>query len=230
MAAAACGQSDELFDRGIGLFREGYLQWNAEQMELGLQLMEQAPSEPGSLYWQAVARFHLVLCRDESGAKETIRSIEETVRRNPQDAEIAMMLAVLYGRQITEKPFRGLWLGRKIKKLRAAALVSGPDSPRVQSLAGACWFEAPSPFGDRELALAHLTKAAELYEAEQSEDPDVRQPRWGATDCYRRLGELMVERGELEQARFYYQSALKINPLYKPARKRLMELNDDPKK
>ncbi len=226
VVATVCGQSAEPLDQGIILFRAGYLEWSAVKMESGLQIMEQAPPDGLSLYWQAVARFQLALCSGESEPSETVHFLEAAVRRDPQDAESAIMLAVLYGRQIAAKPIRAMWLGRKISALRETALSCGTDNPRVQSLAGSCWFLAPKPFGDHQLALEHLKKAAELYEAEQAEVQDFRQPRWGAAECYGMLGDIMVEKDDIAAARRYYQAALRVNPNYRPARQALEEISD----
>ena len=228
-AATGFSQSADVLDRGIGRFREGYLEWDAAKMESGLTLLEQAPADRLSRYWQNVARFNLQLCRNETESPETIRILEETIRENPQDAESAIMLAVLYGRQIAAKPVRALWLGRKIKALRAAALHRGAENPRVQSLAGACWMQAPDPFGDRALALEHLQKAAVLYDAELARTPGFRQPHWGAAECFGMLGDLMVLNGDPAKARLYYQDALRHNPLYSPAKEGLMRLENENK-
>jgi len=196
-------------------------------MESGLRALEQAPQDELSLYWQAVAGFNLALCTGEEALPHAVRVLKAAVRRDPQDAESAIMLAVLYGRQIAVKPIRALWLGRKITALREAALSSGANNPRVQSLTGSCWFHAPSPFGDHQLAFDHLQKAAELYEIEQASVLDFRQPRWGAAECYGLLGDIRVERDDNAAARRYYQAALRVNPNYRPARRGLKEMGDE---
>lgn len=213
-------------DQGIGLFREGYREWNAAKMESALVQLRQDGSDT-SLYWQAVAQFHIVLCRNESDAGETVGFIKDALRRKPHEAEFSIMLAVLYGRQIAARPVRGVWLGRKVNALRDAALAEDRDNPRVQTLAGVCWMKAPEPHRNRTLALEHLKRAAELFAVETAADRDFREPRWGACLCYTCLGDLMVEKGDISAARHYYRDALRDNALYRPAQKGLQELENE---
>ncbi|MCU0857444.1 MAG: hypothetical protein MUC65_03455 [Pontiellaceae bacterium] len=221
---AAGAQSVSALDRGIGLFLKGYQEWNAEKMESALPWIAQADPDNTTRYWQSVVQFHVVLCRDEKDAPETVRFLEEALDQNPQDAELSIMLAVLYGRQIAARPVRGLWLGRRVNALRDRALAGGPDNPRVQTLAGVCWLKAPEPHGSRTLAQEHLARAAELYAIEESAECDSRRPCWGAWLCYGHLGDLAVERGDLPEARRWYEAALRRNPLYGPAQKGLQKL------
>lgn len=230
LAAGSCGQSVGVLDDGIGLFRAGYREWSAEKMESALRVLARSTEDAGSLYWQLVAQFHLILCRNSEDPTPVIRVFEEVVSQNSKDAEFSMMLAVLYGRQIAARPIRAIWLGRKISVLRQAALRYGADNPRVQMLAGVSWMKAPRPFGDRGTAAVHLRKAGALFDAERLADCSFREPCWGAAECYTLLGDLLAAEEASGAARDFYQEALQVNPLYMPAQKGIRELNDENKK
>ncbi|MBM4153162.1 MAG: hypothetical protein FJ220_06545 [Kiritimatiellaceae bacterium] len=227
--AVTAGAQVSLLDDGIQQFREGYREWNAQKMESALEPLRQDASEL-SRYWQSVIQFHIVLCRKEIDASGTVQFLEESLDRNPRDAELSIMLAVLYGRQIAARPVRGLWLGRKVNTLRSRALLAGEMNPRVHTLAGVCWMSAPAPHGNKDLALKHLLRAAELYSVEKESVRDFRVPVWGAALCYSRIGDLMIEKGDISSARRYYDDALQVNPLYEPAKKGLLGIEHEKKK
>lgn len=199
---------------------------------------DRSPGVYELFYWRGVAEFFLVLYYGEPESGIEDRDAEQTLRKaaqqtlkaaialNPKDAECRAMLSTLYGRQIAEHLWMAGWLGPELSSLQKGALKNDPNNPRVQYLAGTGYHRAPKPFGNHQKALGYLRKAAQLFEKEQAAQPAGRAPRWGFSECFTLLGNLAAEEGDTASARRYYQTALKHNSLYTPARKKLETMGE----
>lgn len=226
----------------IDLFRTGRRVWNPEMMESARAgFSELARRQDGDylpLYWQSVCEFYLMLCYgldDSSGydrakAQALLDPAEKTMKAaiavRPDEAECHAMLSSVYGFRIVLHPFSAVWNGPKVLSLQRDAMKNEPENPRALYIIGAGYFRAPSMLRNVDKARELLEKAEEIFAREPLEgSPD--QPRWGRAECYGLLGDLRRGLGDSTAAQLYYQSALRINPNYTPARRGLKELGNE---
>lgn len=226
----------------IDRFRAGQRVWNAQAMEAAraefAMVARENPETYAPLYWQSVSEFYLMLCyglEDSSGydpdrARALLDPAEQTMKAaiavHPEEAECHAMLSSVVGFRIMFHPFSALWNGPKVLSLQGDALSNEPDNPRVLYIIGAGYFRAPRLFRNVEKAEDLLLRAQKQFErTPQNNEPS--QPRWGRAECYGLLGDLRLEQGDQASARSYYNQAIRINPAYIPAQRRLKEMANE---
>ncbi|MCS7089907.1 MAG: bacterial transcriptional activator domain-containing protein [Verrucomicrobiota bacterium] len=225
---------------GVELFYAAYRDWDADRLASAEQLLEQTlEGTPGSWlgwYWLGVVRFHRFLmtaCRDTETYSiascrdlwnRAVRTLDETVRLRPPDAESHAMLATLYGIRCRESRWRAWWYGPLVVKHQEVALANGVDNPRVQYLWGAACLATARSDSDWQLASERLRRAEALFEVEAREATDPQKPRWGRPSALTLLGEACERQGHWQEAARWYSKALHLQPGNQRARAALARL------
>jgi len=142
---------------------------------------------------------------------DAVEHLKEAVRINDRFAEAHALLSGSYGQKIGLSPLESIVLGPKAGKAIERAMDLEPDNPRVVLLKAISDYHTPKMFGgDRERAMAGFQRAAELFCAEQIDDP--LQPDWGHDEVYAWIGMAHKDAGAYELAREAYERALAANP------------------
>lgn len=148
---------------------------------------------------------YMALLRDAEQVLET--SIEE----NPRDAEALALYGTVNGWLITNV-FNGMRRGPRAEESYNKAREIAPENPRVAMLQGSSRLFRPSAFGGGvDKAEAELTEALALFEKEPR---DKSWPNGGRAEIHVWMGQVMVKKGELDEAREYYDKALELEPEY----------------
>jgi hypothetical protein len=91
-------------------------------------------------------------------------NIKTAIKAGEQIGECEAMLATVYGFELSRHPWKGLWLGPKIRPLYRSALRREPENARVHYLAGLGFMRAPEKFRDLAGAERLFLRAEELYQ------------------------------------------------------------------
>ena len=140
---------------------------------------------------------------------DAVATLTRDLEADDGNAESHALLASVYGMQI-DSVWKGMTLGRRASRASARALDLAPGNPRVLLQDGVGKLHTPGMFGGgADRAEAMLLRALTAFRAEPSDRP---WPRWGLIDTYAWLGQISVERENLDAARRYYEQALDLEP------------------
>lgn len=150
--------------------------------------------------------------------KDAEKVLKKSIEQNPQDAEALALYGTVNGWLIT-----GMWSGmrrgpradRSYKKAREA----DPNNPRVAMLQGTSRLFRPAAFGGGiDKAETELTEALELFDKQPRDQP---WPDGGHAENYAWMGQVMLKKGNFEEARAFYDKALALEPDYQWVRETL---------
>lgn len=226
-ASAVAADPGAALTDGVDAFRAGYRARDLSALERAAELFEAAgretPEAHPPRYWLAVARFHLLLYRDEGDAppdtdtfrrlvREARAALDEALAADATDAEAHAMLSIVTGMQIRRAPARAPWLGPSVMRHRGEALRHGAENPRVQYLVGAGHLRARDSRRGASAALPHLQRAEALYEAEGARGRGPLEPDWGRDHCLAFIAQAYRRLEEPGLAERYCRRALELNP------------------
>ncbi len=221
----ACEQDPAaLIVQGRGLLAEGVNRRERDRIEQAREVFEQlmAAGDNAQLghYYLGLAGYRLANLGPEEDRRTIRRHInaaidhlETAVELDPDSAESLALLGGAYGIKIAVYPLTAMTLGPKNQRVRERARELAPDNPRVVLLDAISYFNTPGAFGgDKEKALELALHSADLFTAEEVDDP--RLPRWGREEVWAWIGIIQTDAGRDEEARAAYERALEINPDY----------------
>ena len=137
--------------------------------------------------------------------------LDELLDRRPDHAEARALYGTVQGWLVTGM-WSGMRRGPRSDKAYKRARELAPDNPRVAMHQGVSRLFRPGAFGGGlDKAEEELTEAMELFEKEA---PGGDWPSWGHAEILGWMGQVMYRKGELEQARAYYERALEMEPEY----------------
>jgi tetratricopeptide (TPR) repeat protein len=179
-----------------------------------------AAAEPKSAvlhYWVALTDWRLVprLTRDAELAqrycKDGLDHIEQALKLDPKFGEALAVKSGLQGLWLRFAPDQMMTLGPQMIQNMARAVELAPRNPRVRLLDGINTLHQPEFVGGgAEPALAKLTRALDLFEAEAPADSTA--PDWGRDDAHVWAGRGAMKLGRFEAARDHYRKALELSP------------------
>lgn len=147
----------------------------------------------------------------------------QSLNLDPKFAEAEALLGQCYGVEIALHPWKGIFLGGKAKDAIHRAYQLDPSNPRVVLLKGSSNYNTPVLFGgDKTLGVKEFRESLWLFGTYKASDS--KAPTWGKAMAYYSLGYAEAQAGNLTQARADYEAALKLNPDYKAALRRLSRL------
>jgi tetratricopeptide (TPR) repeat protein len=177
-------------------------------------------ANPGSAelhYWTALADWRLAprlvatdraaerWCRD--GLEHAARAVE----LDPKHAEALALRSSLLGLSLTFDPGAMMTVGPEVEEIMARAVAMAPKNPRVVLLDGIGTLGKPGFVGGgARPALARLTAAAALFDAEAAADSPVTA--WGRDDACVWAGRAAFQLGDPAGAVVWYRRALAASP------------------
>ncbi len=216
----------------VGIFTNAYATWDHAGFVAAMEAFQvattAAPTSALAHYWLGTAAFHAALSRPSSAGSGTndpaaraMAALETALRLAPDDPECHALLSSLAGLQIAAAPLSAVWRGPRVARHRQAALRLGADNPRVQYLVGSGHYHAPGRLQDRQQALQSFLRAETLFEQEQRTARAEWLPGWGYDSCLVFIADIHDATGHADQARTYYEKALRANPANRRAREAL---------
>jgi tetratricopeptide (TPR) repeat protein len=152
-------------------------------------------------YFAAYARFRQALAAaDDSAAargyvEDCISELRELVTDSPGNAEAHALLGSCYGISTRYNRLGMANRGLAARRELAAARELAPDSPWVILQDGLADFSTPAIFGgDRELGIAKVQRAAQLFEAAATEGS--RMAAWAEAEAWSQLAAMYRAAGE----------------------------------
>ena len=148
------------------------------------------------------------------------RDIADGEEGNLAAAEIYALLSIVYGRQISLSPLKGIYLGPKSKNILKKAEKLAPENPRVVLSSAIGYLKTPRLVGGNDKkAMEGFRHAAELFASEEATDP--MHPGWGHSDAYIWMGIAYRDWKDRDAARAAFEKALEIDPDNRWAREML---------
>jgi tetratricopeptide (TPR) repeat protein len=152
-----------------------------------------------------------------SSMADCIDTLDDALEAAPAFVEALILQSICYARLASLRSMTAMINGPLGVSRLARARELSPRNPRVLLAEGLGLFWTPRAFdGDRQLAMAKLREAAELFES-TSASPG--SPRWGHADAYATLGRALHEADDTLGARNALERALLIAPEYAAARR-----------
>ena len=220
---AQAQEADSLLLHGKRMMAAGLNTANLDQMREARALFERAANDDhrAALAHYYVARTdhnlaNLLAQHDEGGAVDHLDSAVEHLKKAialEASAEAYALLSSTYGRKISLKPLKGMFLGPKAGNALNEAKQLDPDNPRVVLTEAISDFNTPRMWGgSKARAMEGFLRALDVFEQEDVADP--LQPSWGHEDAYAWLGIAHLQNDAREAARAAFEKALEINPDY----------------
>ncbi len=179
-------QHEELSNRELCLYTAAYVKWRLAYL-------------PGH---EVIGERRVLLEQAETHLKALLEL-------NPEDSEGHALLGAVYGGQITNT-WEKLSIGRKAQGALGRAAKLSPDNPRVVLNRAVANFYKPRLFGGgKDKALSELRRAEALFEQQSDDQP---WPNWGRVEVQTWIGFVLVQKGELKEARAAYERALVLAP------------------
>lgn len=211
-------QSRQVLNESISLWNEGALLNARAQFE---RLLNIDSTSFLCHYYIAYADYRLASFyhtqedndKIEKVADDAIEHLQRALDLNPDFADGYAMLSSMYGEKIAVSPWKGIIYGPKAGSAMDKALELETDNPRTYLLDGTGKYFTPGLFGGgSEKAQKALLKAVEYFKTYKPKS--ALYPNWGERETYAWLGIIANDNGKPEQARAYYNQALKIDPDY----------------
>jgi len=140
---------------------------------------------------------------------EAQEQLDQLAKESPA-AEVWLLLGGVLGERIGIQPFRGMTYGPRASEALAKASELEPNNPRVLLQQGLSHLFTPRMFGGSlEKAEAELRRARALFAQQPRDTP---WPNWGRADAMAWLGQLLVQKGDLAEAKAVYEQALQVEP------------------
>lgn len=230
-----------ILQQGVLRFQEAYRTWDSKGFNAASidfkQAVTQNPKSATCRYWLGTTHFHRMLQlqnRDsgqadlEAGEDEmqkAIDALEAALEIDPNHAEVHAILGTLYGMKINGSLLRAIRYGPSVQNHQKQALHHGAKNPRVQYLLGTGMLHTASNDADRIEALKSLLLAEALFDAEEKQDRNLTDPRWGKDVCLTFIGQTFAQLHKPGQAKDYFQKALLARPNNLMAKSGLAKLN-----
>jgi tetratricopeptide (TPR) repeat protein len=176
-----------------------------------------SPHKALCYYYASYANFRLVNtakseAEQDAFVDEAVKYAEQSLALDDKFADAHALLASCYGRK-AKGMLGGMKYGPKASKSMEQALALAPNNPRVLMLnATSLYFKPEMWGGDKQKALEHWQKAAEIFDA--SPKQQTLQPDWGHEEAYAWIGYAMLESGNTDGAKAAFDRALSLNPDY----------------
>lgn len=222
----AAEPGDSLLTIGKRLLSLGTNRGDIEQVYAARATFERASADTLFSLWlpyyvaladYRIANFLLVRGSDfENRASEHLANAVAHLRPSaegdgPNAAEACALISMVYGRQISISPLKGILLGPKSNRMRKRAEDLAPRNPRVVFSAALNDFHTPRMFGgNKKRALEGFERAASLFTEQVVAES--AEPAWGHSETYAWMGIARIDRQEYVLARAAFEKALDIDP------------------
>lgn len=200
-------------------------------LQAQIEALREAVSEPALAdYYSGLADYLVIRCCGDQLPREAkeqlldhgIGRLNQSIDLKRDFADAFALLSNLYGQKIGLEPWRGLYLGPRVGIAQDLAAARDPDNPRVHFFRGLNALYGPEIFsGGMAQARKSFEKALELFAAPEKSDNPL-YPRWGEADTWSWLGIIALRTDSLDQAEYYFDKALEINPGLRNIRERIL--------
>jgi tetratricopeptide (TPR) repeat protein len=141
---------------------------------------------------------------------DAVSRVQRLIVDEGRDAEAYVLLASLYGAQISLAESKGMTLGVRSSEALERAVRLAPENPRVHLQQGINAFNTPAVYGGgNDRAERSLRRSQDLFARQPVEAP---WPNWGRFDSHAWLGQVLQRKGDRAAARAEYDKALAIAP------------------
>lgn len=126
--------------------------------------------------------------------------------------ESHMLMSSIDGQLISRNPTRAMELGMQSQSSTSAAIMSGPNNPRVWLLrAQGAIFTPPEYGGGLDIAEEYLKRSIDLF---ATDAPKPGEPAWGKAEAFAWLGQVYEKKNDKTKAGEMYRKALDVSPNY----------------
>lgn len=141
---------------------------------------------------------------------DAVSRMQRLLAADGRDAEGYVLLASLYGAQISLAESKGMTLGVRSSEALERAARLAPENPRVHLQQGINALNTPAVYGGgTDRAERALRRSQDLFAAQPA---DAAWPNWGRFEAHAWLGQVLQRKGNRAGARAEYDKALAIAP------------------
>lgn len=167
-------------------------------------------------YDNALAGFRLAISynvrqqsdKANTALDNTIRTLEELTKAEPENAEAWALLGHAYGTKISFSPMKGMVYGPKSAHSISKSKQLAPNNPRVYLVSAVSNYFTPALFGgSKSQAIKALDNAITAYADDESSGY-----HWGLADAYIWRGIVHMDLNDSDKAKADWQQALSIAP------------------
>lgn len=177
--------------------------------------LESERKNPLIKYWQSYLQYYYSIYKIRNGTKEEseeelnvgIKILESIKNKNSEDYALLGMLQS-FSIQFKEGMLAGIASG-SVKENVKKALKLDDQNIRAYYVAGSNDFYTPESFGGGKKAEGYFLKAVALPEQKM---PNEYLPSWGKDSSYEMLIKFYIKKENWENAKKYYQEAVKSYP------------------